>query len=410
MAVELPNSFPAANRSAAAAAPVPEHEERRLSALYALDILDSATEAAYDDLAALAAALFDAPIALITLVDEHRQWFKANIGLDVTETPREHAFCAHAIAIPGDVLVVPDALRDLRFAENPLVTGDPHIRFYAGAPLLSKDGDALGTLCIIDRSPRAPSEHDLALLRRLAQQATSQLTLRRTLHQVSDAIRRERILERQVLDIKAAEGRRIAAEIHEGVGQRLTGISMTVAALARMAQATSEPLGTKLDGVTEQLRLAISECRTIAGHSSDFVIDANGFPGALRTLTVDSRFGNDTVVSLIGDLPPNGVLDTFRARQLFLIAQEAVTNARRHSGARNVTIECTLKKGTWCLIVADDGRGISTAEIETAGLGLGVMRYRANLINAQLSIEKGMLGIGATVRCEFPPVQLSIPR
>jgi PAS domain S-box-containing protein len=158
-------------------------EPQRLKALQAYAILDTAPEAAFDRLTTLAAALFDAPIALVSLIDAERQWFKSRHGLDAVSTPRSWAFCAHAIAQDArTTLVVEDASRDLRFRANPLVTGDPNIRFYAGAVLTGSDGYNLGTLCVIDRKPRpAPSAEALAKLSVLAEMVVDELELRRAL-------------------------------------------------------------------------------------------------------------------------------------------------------------------------------------------------------------------------------------
>jgi EAL domain-containing protein (putative c-di-GMP-specific phosphodiesterase class I) len=133
--------------------PIPENESERLSALRRCEILDTLPEPAFDRVTRLAATLFNVPIALVSLVDEDRQWFKAKVGLEARETPREHSFCAHALDV-DDLLIVRDALADVRFAKNPLVTGEPHIRFYAGAALRTRDGFALGRLCIIDDKSR----------------------------------------------------------------------------------------------------------------------------------------------------------------------------------------------------------------------------------------------------------------
>lgn len=130
----------------------PDHETRRVAALRSFEILDSPPEERFDRVLRSAARLFGSPIALLSLVDQDRQWFKAAIGLDVRETPRSMSFCAHAIRQSG-VFVIPDARLDSRFADNVLVTGPPYIRFYAGAPLVTSTGEALGTLCIIDREP-----------------------------------------------------------------------------------------------------------------------------------------------------------------------------------------------------------------------------------------------------------------
>ncbi len=142
-------------------------EKRRLAALERLAIMDTGSEERFDRLINLARRFYDAPIALFSLLDEKRQWFKSKRGLDVSETPRCVAFCDHAIR-QDSVFVVPDATKDERFCNNPLVTGEPHIRFYAGMPVREPGGFKMGTLCIIDRKPRDIPEHELDVLRALA--------------------------------------------------------------------------------------------------------------------------------------------------------------------------------------------------------------------------------------------------
>jgi PAS domain S-box-containing protein len=160
-------------------APLPGDEAARLAALRRYDILDTPAEREFDELAAMAAHICGAPMALVSLVDADRQWFKARIGLEAAETPRAIAFCAHAILKP-EVMVIPDALADARFATNPLVTAQPRIRFYAAAPLVSPDGHALGTLCVLDRVPRDLRREQAQALQALSRQAVGQLELRRS--------------------------------------------------------------------------------------------------------------------------------------------------------------------------------------------------------------------------------------
>lgn len=162
----------------AIAANSPFNEARRLDALQRYDVLDSEPEQAYDDLTTLAAAICRVPIALISLVDNQRQWFKSAVGIDVREMSREVAFCAHAILQPDQVFEVQDAHQDQRFAQNPLVLGDPHIRFYAGAPLVTPQGLPVGTVCVIDREPRQLNQIEREGLKSLARQVVAQLELR----------------------------------------------------------------------------------------------------------------------------------------------------------------------------------------------------------------------------------------
>jgi len=161
--------------------PFPTAESARLSALSRYHILDTEPEEAFDDIARLAALLCQTPIALITLVDKNRQWFKATVGLEARETPRECSFCAHAITHPTELMVIPDATADERFSRNPLVQNTPHVRFYAGAPLVTPEGFALGALCVVDHQKRELTSTQQEALRVLAGQVMSRLEQRRTL-------------------------------------------------------------------------------------------------------------------------------------------------------------------------------------------------------------------------------------
>jgi PAS domain S-box-containing protein len=178
-------------------APPPENEAARLEALRRYDILDTFPEQAFDDLTRLAALICDTPIALVSLVDQDRQWFKSKIGITETETAREISFCSHAILEPK-VMVVSDALADRRFSDNKLVTEEPRIRFYAGAPLVTEQGHALGTLCVLDRVPRTLSSDQKDALKSLSRLVVAQMELRRSVSDLSSAIRERRLRENEL--------------------------------------------------------------------------------------------------------------------------------------------------------------------------------------------------------------------
>src|SRR5215472_9398386 len=163
-----------------------QNEKQRLKVLWQYDVLDTVPEEVFDDLTELAARICEAPVAMITLVDEKRQWFKAKVGVTVNETSRDISFCSRAIE-QSDLYIIPDAAADARFAENPLVISDPKIRFYAGAPLITPDGYAIGTLCVIDKVPRELRPEQKQALRVLARHVITQLELRRRSHELAHA-------------------------------------------------------------------------------------------------------------------------------------------------------------------------------------------------------------------------------
>ena len=165
---------------------LPKSEHARLDALKKYKVLDTLPEEVYDDIVFIASQVFAVPIALISFVDHDRQWFKSKAGLDALETPREISFCGHAI-LQDDLFIVEDTLIDKRFLDNPLVTGDPNIQFYAGAPIKTNSGENIGTVCIIDRVPRRLTTTEQKCLLGLARQVASQLELRLAKHEAVSA-------------------------------------------------------------------------------------------------------------------------------------------------------------------------------------------------------------------------------
>ena len=186
------------------AAPKPPNETERLEALRGFEILDTPAEKAFDDLVRLAVYICNTPIAAVSFIDHDRQWFKAKVGMEVPESKRDISFCAHALTLPNETLVVPDALADARFSDNPLVTGEPKIRFYAGAPLVTEDGLVLGTLCVIDHVPKQLSAEQIKALNVLRNQVMRELELHKKNMELSEANKK---LEHSRKDLSDSETR-----------------------------------------------------------------------------------------------------------------------------------------------------------------------------------------------------------
>ena len=167
---------------------IPTNELYRINELNSFEILDTLPERDYDNITQLASNICNTNIALISLVDAKRQWFKSKTGLAASETPREHAFCAHAINSPNEILIVEDTHKDIRFHDNPLVTGAPFLKFYAGAPLVSKNGQTLGTLCVLHNKPHQLSRQQLDALKALSHQVISLLEQHRRNHLLNDKV------------------------------------------------------------------------------------------------------------------------------------------------------------------------------------------------------------------------------
>lgn len=194
-------------------APIAINEAKRLKVLWQYDVLDTVPEEVFDDLTELAARICEAPIALISLVDENRQWFKSKVGVTLNETSRDISFCSHAIE-QQELFIIPDATQDLRFANNPLVVSNPKIRFYAGAPLITPDGHALGTLCVIDKVPRELRPEQKQALRVLARHVMTQLELRRHAKELAIA-HKDREATKEELDKVQAENAKLRKELEK---------------------------------------------------------------------------------------------------------------------------------------------------------------------------------------------------
>lgn len=285
-------------------------DTRRLVELQELAILDTSAEQVYDDLTLLAARICGTPIALISFIDQDRQWLKSKVGLDVEETPRDHAFCAHAILKPEELLVVPDATLDERFAGNPLVLDEPRIRFYAGAPLKTSSGVALGTLCVIDRQPRELSYEDAQALEALARQTSAQLELRRQVRNVEQQsaalLRYQERLERYQAELERVNAELSNASRTDG----LTGLANRAAFDARLqeelhrAQRYQRPLSLLMADV-DHFKELNDECGHTAGDEAlralAEILNRNS-----RRTDIPARFGGEEFAVILPDTGVEG--------------------------------------------------------------------------------------------------------
>ena len=246
-------------------APLPYNETDRIAALYELDVLDSEPEKDFDDIVALASSVCGVPMSLVSLIDTDRQWFKARVGTDLTETSRDMSFCAHAI-LGRDLLVVPDARQDARFADNPAVMGDG-VRFYAGAPLVTTDGFGLGTLCVVDSVPRRLDVEQLQALRALARQVTSQLELRRYAVALANTTARLQELERRKDDLAALVGGELRAPLRL-MDTYLEGLGRTGAHDREMADLVGRASAAHVRGLRDLLDHLLSMADAGVGHDS----------------------------------------------------------------------------------------------------------------------------------------------
>ncbi|MET0659324.1 MAG: PAS domain S-box protein [Steroidobacteraceae bacterium] len=256
-------------------------EAARLRALAECAILDTGAEAAFEDVTLIASTLFKTPIAAISLIDANRQWFKAKVGIEVDETPRDDAFCAHTIKDADEVLVVTDARQDARFADNPMVTAGPEIRFYAGAPIVTSDGFALGAVCVIDTQPRELPDEERLALKALARQVVTLLEQRRASKEFENAISVQRTTEaelrrREALLRDAYENAPIGKALVSLTGQWLQVNRATCEILGYEAQ---ELLRTTFQSITHP-----DDLETDLGYVRDMLA------GTIRSYEMEKRY------------------------------------------------------------------------------------------------------------------------
>lgn len=399
--------------------PLDLDEEKRLNALRGYQILDSAPEQEYDDIARLIASICDTPIALVSLVDDCRQWFKAVLGLEVKQMPRDIAFCAHAIQ-HSEMMIVKDATKDARFHDNPLVTGPPCIRFYTGMPLKTPEGHILGTLCVIDYKARNLNPEQIFALQTLARQVVNQLELKRHIHLLDQNLKEIRQAKEELLEAKKEaerankmKGQFLAVMSHE-IRTPLYGIMGTADLLKETSlnaeqshylaslKSSGAMLSHLLDGVLDISKL---EAGKVVLENTPFnvaltmqeVVDLFLAQARIKKLQIKLTIGENVPALIKGDM--------VRLKQVLC---NLVNNAVKftHEGQVNLRVERinNSKAPTLKLSIIDTGTGIAAeaqkqifesfnqAEVGThrayggTGLGTSIAKELVGLMGGEIGV------------------------
>ena len=334
---------------------IPVDDVKRVDALKAYSILDTLPEKEFDDITYLASQICNTPISLISLIDDKRQWFKSHHGVDATETPRDIAFCAHAINEQDQMFIVNDSRKDVRFHDNPLVTGNPHVIFYAGMPLVSPDGFSLGTLCVIDHKPRKLDESQIKALKALSGQIGRLFELRKKTYQleatVSELANQNKILEKfagiAAHDIKSPLSNIVM--MTDVFGEQYAGeLDETGKELLKMIGSSSLKLTQLIDGILNYSR----HSRLLQSNKQQLCLNkliAGLIPLVDSTKEVQIRIFPESEVWIYSN--------QIALEQIFL---NLLTNGIKYNKEKNPVISIYLEKGIHQtkINVVDNGSGI----------------------------------------------------
>jgi two-component sensor histidine kinase len=363
---------------------VPPNEFQRMAAVSRYEILDTPADGAFDRVTAMAARRFGVPISIISIVDHDRIWFKSGHGLDAKQIDREPGLCASAI-LRNEPHLLPDASKDIRSLANPLVAGDFGLRFYAGVPLQTSDGHNLGTLCVIDKEPRAITQDQIEDLKDLASLVMDQLEFRlssiRALAKADKALVQANLLSREI-DHRVMNSLQFVSALLHLQGRKVTG-----------AEARAE------------IEAAANRVAAVARVHQHFHIedDAATVPALtyLRRLCEDLSGILGTDIAVQGD---NGLLPTAHIQPVGLIVNELVTNAAKHGGGK-VNVTCRCQNADCYIAVCDEGAGLPAGfDVATDGRGLG-MKITSILIKqlgGSLDAEANPGGKGTCFKVRFP--------
>jgi two-component sensor histidine kinase len=354
-------------------------EEFRLAALRSYGILDTPREEDFDEVVRVAALICDAPISVVNLIDNGRQWFKAEVGLGVRETPLESSLCAHAILQP-DLFIVPDTTLDNRFCDNALVLGDPHLRFYAGALLETPEGFPLGTVCVLDYKPRNLDEKQKAFLRLMANQVMKLIELRR----INASEHTARLQAEQLVQ----ENKTL---IREGDHRVMNSLQLVQSILALQSRSggSSEETRTQLKMASNRVLAIATVHKQLHLTGSLEEVDMDTF---LQRLCENLKHTAPAEIEAIHVTSDPMKLRSDMASGLGLLVAELVTNSFKYAypaGQRgSVTVDLKRSTEGWQLSVSDEGQGLPDGfDIDkSTGFGMQVVKAFVRRLNGQITV------------------------
>ena len=421
---------------------MPDAETIRLQALASYNILDTLPEEEYDSITQLAAQICQTPISLISLVDNHRQWFKSAHGLPIRQTPRQQALCTYAIQTPDEVMEIADTRVDARFSDNPLVVGDPHVIYYAGAPLVDADGQALGTLCVIDHKPRQLSAEQLRTLQTLGRQVVIQLQLHRSRAQLVQANEQMVLLNQELRERDRTEQRLqelldqektlnerknqfvaiVSHEFRTPLATIQSSVDLAKSYLNDSAPAAYGSVAKHLDIIQNQIRKftdLLSDVLTLGQMEAGKLAfnplpcDAEAFIRHLVDTVFTDQLDGRTVLISVKGVPRPVLLDE---KLLNLILLNLLSNAFKYSD-QNPVLELIFEPTEVVFAVIDTGMGIpaddlphlftsffrakNTRTIQGTGLGLYIARQFVDLLGGRIEVAS-QLGQGSVFRIVLP--------
>lgn len=330
-----------------------EIERQRVAAVHSYQIMDSGEDKDYDAMTALASVICNIPIALITFIDEDRQWFKSHHGTDFTENKREWSFCTHTIALDQEIMIVPDATVDERFVDNPMVTGPTKVVFYAGVPLINEDGHALGTLCVIDQQSHILSAQQVEALKTLARQVVDKVELRRKIAQLRDANKAKEVF--------------LGIVSHE-LKTPITTLKANLQLMERLKDRPDQGLLPKLIDSSSRsmtrINSLVNDLLNMQGYTQDQLqLEKATFSiGQLLELSCNHvRMEGKHVLSIAGDLELEVHADEHRIDQVVI---NFVNNAVKYApGSKEISLVITEEKGFAKVAVKDTGPGIAADKL-----------------------------------------------